>query len=419
MDNPVARPITLLMQDADILITGGSLNGASLALALAGAGLRVTVIDALSQDAQLEPAFDGRSYALAHASVQMLRVLGLWDALADTAQPILGIKVSDGRAGEAPSPFVLEFDHAELEEGPMGQMVEDRHLRRVLLNALGETPGVTHLPGRRVMSQEIKPLGARLVLDDGTELSAPLLVGADGRQGPTGPRAGIKRHVKSYGQTALVCALSHEHPHDGIAHQYFMPAGPLAILPLKGNRCSIVWSESEAQAKAINALPEAEYLQVLRPRFGDFLGRFELAGARYTYPLTLTWAERFATDRVALVGDAARGLHPIAGQGLNAGLRDMAALAEIVAQAHRRGEDIGRADVLERYTRWRRFDSVALAAAMDGFNRIFSNDNPLMRLGRDLGMGVVNAVPSLRRAAMRNAAGLAGDRPRLLRGLQI
>lgn len=416
MDNPAARAIVTAMEHSDVLIVGGSLNGAALALSLAGAGVPVTVLDSLPLDTQTDSRFDGRSYALALASVRLLHSLGLWSDLAGTAQPILGVRVSDGRAGEGAGPGVLAMDHGELEEGPMGHMVEDRHLRPCLLRALASTPNVTHRPGVQVTAQEVAGGRVSVTLDDGATLSGRVLVGADGRRGPTAGRAGIARRVTDYGQTALVCAVSHDLPHNGLAHQFFMPAGPLAILPLKENRSSIVWSETASQAAAVQALDDAGYLDVLRPRFGDFLGNIALDGDRYTYPLNLTLAERLTATRLALVGDAARGVHPIAGQGLNAGLRDVAALAEVLVDARRRGEDIGRSDVLDRYARWRRFDNTALALATDGFNRLFSNDNLILRLGREAGLGLVNALPGLRRAFMREAAGLTGDLPRLLRG---
>lgn len=403
----------------DALIIGGSLNGAALALALAQAGLQVTVIDALPESTQTDPDFDGRCYAMALASVRMLGALGLWADLAETAQPILDIKVSDGRAGEGAAPLSLHFDHAELEEGPMGQMVEDRHLRPALLAAIAGHPRITHLLGTRVTAQGVTNGQAWVTLDNGERREAPLLVGADGRTGPTAARAGLTRSVTDYHQTALVCAIAHDLPHHGIAHQFFMPSGPLAILPLKGNRCSIVWTETTDQAAAVQAMEDEDYLTVLRPRFGSFLGDIRLAGARYTYPLNLTLASSFTAARLALVGDAARGVHPIAGQGLNAGLRDVAALAEVLVTARRRGEDIGAPDVLARYAGWRRFDTATLALATDTFNRLFSNDNPVLRLGRDLGLGLVNATPTLRRAFMREAAGLTGDVPRLMTGAPL
>ncbi|NKX45566.1 FAD-dependent monooxygenase [Roseicyclus persicicus] len=405
-----------MAHDADILIVGGGLNGPCLALACAQAGLSSVVIDALSEGELSGEAFDGRSYALALASVRMLRALGLWEGLAGHAQPILQIKASDGRAGEGAAPFFLHFDSAELEEGPMGHMLEDRYLRRALLTAMAETPLITYRPGTTVTAQETDATAARVTLDDGTVLTGRLLVGADGRRSGTAARAGIRRTGWDYGQTALVAAIAHEKPHEGIAHQFFMPPGPLAILPLPGNRSSIVWSETQADAARLMAADDAAFLDHLRPRFGDFLGQIALAGRRYSYPLSLTIANAFVAERLALVGDAAHGVHPIAGQGLNLGLRDVGALAEVLADAARRGEEIGAADVLARYQSWRRFDTAALALATDGVNRLFSNDNPALRLVRDVGMGVVSAVPALRRAFMREAAGLTGDVPRLLQG---
>jgi 2-octaprenyl-6-methoxyphenol hydroxylase len=230
-------------------------------------------------------------------------------------------------------------------------------------------------------------------------------------------RAGIKRQGWDYGQTALVAAIDHDLPHHGIAQQYFMPTGPLAILPLPGNRSSVVWSETRDNAAVIAALPDDEFLSVLRPRFGDYLGAISLAGPRFSYPLSLSLAERYAAPRIALVGDAAHGVHPLAGQGLNLGLRDVAALAEVLVEAARRGEDIGAEDVLGRYQGWRRFDATSLALGMDAVNGLFGSGNPLIRSARGLGMGLVSAVPQLRRSFMRQAAGLSLEpMPRLLTG---
>jgi 2-octaprenyl-6-methoxyphenol hydroxylase len=404
-----------MTHDADILIVGGGLNGPCLALALAQAGFSSIVIDALPEDTRSGSEFDGRSYALALASVRMLGALGLWDGLGDNAQPILEIKASDGRAGEGAGPFFLHFDHAEIEEGPMGHMLEDRYLRRALLAAMEADPRITHMPGTTVVAQETS-LDARVTLADGRTLSGAVLVGADGRRSGTAQRAGIRRIGWEYGQTALVCAVAHEKPHGGIAQQFFMPGGPLAILPLPGNRSSIVWSERTARAAEIAAMGDAEFLDALRPAFGDFLGEISLAGTRYSYPLSLSVAEAFVAPRLALVGDAAHGIHPIAGQGLNLGLRDVAALAEVLTDARRRGEAIWAPDVLARYQTWRRFDTTAMALATDAFNRLFSNDSAAIRAVRGVGMGVVQALPGLRRSFIRQAAGLTGDAPRLLQG---
>lgn len=415
MDNPARKPIFGSMEhDSDILIVGGGLNGPATALALAHAGLTSTVIDALPAAPRQDQDFDGRSYALALASVRLLRRIGVWDHVADHSQPMLEIKVTDGRAGETPSPFLMHFDHAEIEEGPMGHMVEDRYLRRALMDAMEANPRITVLNGETVVAQDTDG-AARVTLASGRVLTGSLLIGCDGRSSGTAERAGIKRTGWDYGQTALVCAIQHEKPHNGVAHQFFLPPGPLAILPLPGNRSSIVWSESAANAAAFQALSDDDYLTVLRPRFGDFLGDISLAGKRFTYPLGLTVADSFIADRLALVGDAAHGMHPIAGQGLNAGLRDIGALAQVLGEARARGEDVASILVLRRYQEWRRFDTASLAMATDLSNRLFSSDNPLLRMARDIGMGAINATPRLRRTFIREAAGLTGDLPALMR----
>ena len=407
-------------QDADVLIVGGGLNGPALALALSQGGLRVTVIDARAAPTRAKAGFDGRAYALAIASKRLLSVVGVWDSLEADAQPILKIKASDGVVGQGPAPFFLTFDHGEIDEGPMGFLVEDRHLYAAFLAAMAAAPGVTLISGETVVDQSVASGGVQVRLASGRRLTARVLIGCDGRGSGTAARAGIVRVGWKYAQTALVTAVSHARHHEGTAHQFFTPSGPLAILPLAGGyRSSIVWSEEVGAAAAIQALPDGDYLMALRARFGDFLGEIALAGDRFTYPLSLSLAQRFVATRLALVGDAAHGVHPIAGQGLNLGFRDVAALAQVMIEAHRRGEDIGALDVLERYERWRRFDATTLAMGMDGVNRLFSNDNPILRAGRDLGLGIVNAVPGLRRRFMRQAAGISGDLPRLLAGQPV
>ncbi|KNG93496.1 FAD-dependent monooxygenase [Pseudaestuariivita atlantica] len=396
--------------DADLIIVGGGLNGLTMALAAHAAGLTPMIVDA-APPRPVGDVFDGRSYALALASCRLLDGLDVWEDVVDHAQPILEIKVSDARDGQPPSPMFLHFDHAEIEEGPMGHLVEDRHLRAALeTRVTGD--GITWERGATVTAQA----PGQVTLADGRVLTARVVIGADGRMSGTASRAGIRHTRWSYDQTALVCALEHDLPHHGIAHQLFLPAGPLAILPLTGNRSSIVWTERAEVAKQLQDGPDEAYLDALRPRFGDFLGDIRLVGARHTYPLGLSLAHHFVAPQVALIGDAAHGVHPIAGQGLNAGLRDIAALAEVLADAARRGEDIASPLVLTRYERWRRFDAVSLALATDTFNRLFSNDNSALRMVRDVGLGIVNRLPGLRRGFIREAAGLTGDVPRLMRG---
>ena len=401
--------------DCDIAIVGGGLNGPALALAAAQVGLRVIVLDATSHKPRKNAKFDGRAYALALASKRLLAAVGVWENVTQDAEPMLNIRVSDGHAGVGASPFFMDFDHAELEEGPMGYMVEDRHLRYALQAAMQTSPLIEYRLATRVTGQSTGPEGVTLSLANNQKITTRLLVGADGRQSGTAARAGITYTGWQYGQTALVCAVEHDRPHGGVAHQFFMPAGPMAVLPLSARRSTVVWSEKTDSAAVIKTLDDAAFLDVLRPRFGDFLGDIALTGGRFSYPLGMMIAKSYIAPNVALIGDAAHGVHPIAGQGLNAGLRDVAALIQVLSEAKQRGEDFASQPVLARYQLWRRFDATALAVTTDGFNRLFSNDNPILRLGRDLGMGMINAMPKVRRGILREAAGLTGDLPDLMR----
>lgn len=403
----------------EVLIVGGGLNGPVLALALASGGIATRVLDGAPEAKLRDPEFDGRAYALSISSIRMLKTLGIWPGVEENAQAIKDIKVSDGHAGEGASPLFLHFDHREIEEGPMGHLLEDRYLRVAILDAIAANKLITHETGVRVTGQKIGPANATAILETGEVRTGILLIGCDGRVSQVAQRAGIKRTISDYHQTSLVAAITHEKPHNGIAHQFFMPSGPLAILPLPGNQSSIVWTEETNTAAAISAMSENDYLDTLRPRFGDFLGEIKLVGKRFSYPLTLSLAQEIIAPRLALVGDAAHGIHPLAGQGLNLGFRDVAALAQVLIEAKRRGEDIGASDVLERYRRWRSFDIAAMAAVTDNINRVFSNDNPMIRIARDLTLGAVNNTPALRRGFIRQAAGLSGDLPNLLQGRSV
>ncbi len=408
-----------MKHDADIIIVGGGLNGCALALAMAQIGQDVILIDAQPKEILTDPEFDGRGYALALTSKNMLNVLGIWADIAANSCPMMNIKVSDGRAGEGAAPQFVHFDHTEIEEGPMGYMLEDRYLRRALLQAIEQIPAIQHLDKTTVISQTIDAGFVLVTLSGDKILHAKLLIGCDGRKSQVAERAGIKKSGRDYHQTSLVCAVKHELPHNNTAHQFFMPSGPLAILPLNNNMSSIVWTETTARAAEIAAMNDADYMACLRPCFGDFLGDISLVGDRYAYPLNLTLADRFVCNRLALVGDAAHGVHPLAGQGLNLGLRDIAALTEVLALAMRRGEDIGAIDVLKRFQQWRRFDTAGSVAATETVNTLFSNDNSLLRSLRDTGLGIINATPSIRRNLMRQAAGLTGELPKMLQGKMI
>lgn len=404
-----------MLTDSEVLVVGGGLTGPVTALALASAGISSTVIDAMPVTERRASEFDGRAYALSLSTVRMLRALKIWDSVERHSRPISEIRISDGEPG-AGSPSFLHFQSSETDEGPMGWILEDRFLRAALLEAMDSDGYVRQLSGLRVMEQAASGGSVTLTLDNGHSLSAQMLIGCDGRNSGVARRAGISRTGWDYRQMSLVCAVEHELPNNGIAHQLFLPQGPLAILPLPGSRSSIVWTEERSRAQAIQGLDDSGYLGELMTRFGSFRGDVSLSGRRYCYPLGLSVATSFISDRLALAGDAAHGIHPLAGQGLNLGLRDVAALAEVLVDAQRRGEDMGSPVTLECYQRWRRFDTAALAVGTDVVNRLFSNNNPFLQSCRDVGMGMIGKMPRLRRGFIHEAAGLSGDLPKLLLG---
>ena len=399
----------------DVAIAGGGLVGLTLALALAQGGMKVTVVDPMTPAQLLDERFDGRVSALAFANVRMMQALELWDGLSPDAQPINDILVSDGELGGKSSPFSLHFDHREIGE-VLGYIVENRHIRRALIQAAEAGPSIRLLSGVSAEALTMSDASATLSLSDGRTIESPLAVAAEGRESQLREAQGIRSVSWDYPQIGIVTTVVHERPHNGVAYEHFLPSGPFAILPMTGSRSSLVWTEETAEARRLMALDEPEFTAELRLRFGDHLGEVKPIGPRWAYPLKLHLARTYAASRFALVGDAAHTIHPIAGQGLNLGLKDIAALAETVLDAARLGLDFGRADVLERYERWRRFDSVALAAATDGINRLMSNNVPLVRWGRDVGMGIVDSIAPLRQFFMRHAGGDIGTLPRLLKG---
>ncbi len=397
--------------DTEVLIIGGGMVGLSLGCALAGAGVEVVVVDREDPAALTDAGHDGRVSAIAHGSQRTLATIGLWDDLGRRAQPILEIRVSDGE-----SPLFLHYDHGDVGDAPMGYIVENRHTREALFAAAAGHQRLRLLAPDRVVELRRGARGVEAERAGGGRLRARLVVGADGRNSATRRDAGIAVTAWTYRQTGIVCTVAHQRPHRGIAHERFLPAGPFAILPMTGNRSSLVWTERAELAPALMALDDAAFTAEMARRFGDFLGRLEIVGPRWSYPLALAHAERYVDERLALIGDAAHAIHPIAGQGLNLGLRDVAALAETLVDARRLGLDIGSAPVLERFQRWRRFDNLALLAATDGLNRLFSNDLAPLRLARDLGLAAVDRLPPLKRLFMRHAMGVVGDLPRLIRG---
>jgi 2-octaprenyl-6-methoxyphenol hydroxylase len=412
------------MADADVIIAGAGMAGATLGLALASGGLSAILVDPAPFDAQLAPTFDGRSSAIAYASFRQWKALGLGEALTPHAQRIEQILVTDGRtpgaATGAASPFYLRFDSAEIadrsEGEPLGYLIENRRIRAALGEAVLANPALTVLAPARVQTVRTGPDGAEVTLEDGRLLRAPLVVGAEGRGSVVRRQMGIGEIGWDYPQSGVVATVALERDHEGVAHEYFLPGGPFAILPLTERRASLVWTEKRSRAEALrNARPEIFHAHLQR-RFGEFLGHVDVIGPTFVYPLSLSLAERMTAERAVLLGDAAHGVHPIAGQGLNMGLKDAAALAQVLVEAMRLGEDLGGGAVLERYARWRRFDNTTLALGFDAFVRLFSNDNPLVRLARGVGIGAVNRIAPARRFFMHEAGGAVGDLPRLLRG---
>jgi 2-octaprenyl-6-methoxyphenol hydroxylase len=407
----------------DVIIAGAGLVGATFALAAAQGGLRVVMVDPQPFEAQLAPAFDGRSTAIAFSTFRLLDAVGAGAGLRPHACRMDRILVTDGRrpgaASRPASAAFLRFDADEIADRtagePLGYMVENRRIRFALAEAV-EAAGIEVRAPVSVTGVETGPGRARVTLSDGTALEAPLVVGAEGRGSAVRKAAGIDTFGWGYGQSGVVATVSLGRDHGNVAHEYFLPAGPFAILPLTDRRASLVWTETTRRAEALKAASDAAFHAHLMRRFGDFLDDVTVVGPRFVYPLSLLLAEKLTAPRIALVGDAAHGVHPVAGQGLNLGLKDAAALAEVLVEAVRLGEDIGAETVLERYARWRRFDNATLAAGFDGFVRLFSNDLPPVRLARDLGMAAVNRIAPLRRAFMHEAGGATGDLPRLLRG---
>jgi len=404
------------MRRADVLISGGGMVGLPLGLALAQGGLKTVIADAAPPAKVLEPNFDGRVSALAYASVRMLCALGVWEGLAPHAQPIREILVTDGQVGKPASPFSLHFDAEEVGAESLGHIAENRHIRAALYRAVELASNLELMAPAVVTSVTMEEGRAVARLKDGEEISAALVIAADGRDSSLRTQMGVQIIGWSYPQTGIVATVEHEKPHNGVAYEHFLPSGPFAILPMTGNRSSLVWTEAKTKAPGLLALDEEGFHAELAQRFGAHLGKIKAAGPRWSYPLSFHIARDFVRPRFALAGDCAHGIHPIAGQGLNLGLKDAAALAEVLLDAGRLGRDIGALDTLKRYERWRRFDSFALAVSTDALNRLFSNDIAPLRHLRDLGLGIVDSIAPARRFFMRHAGGDIGKLPRLMKG---
>jgi 2-octaprenyl-6-methoxyphenol hydroxylase len=403
----------------DVLVVGGGLAGLTLACALATAGVPTACVDRDAPDDQLHGDFDGRTTALALASRRVLEGAGVWPHMAEAAE---GGAIWDIRVADKNSPLFLHYDHRDVGLGAMGYVVDNAVVRRALFARAAELGGrLLHLAPASVAALERGRTSALATLADGRRLRARLVVGADGRNSFCRRSAGIGVTGWRYDQSAMICTIAHDEPHRGVALEHFLPTGPFAVLPLAPtaevpNRSSIVWSLRNDALPVYRDLPDEDFAREVERRAGRWLGRVRPVTRRWTWALGAMHAERYVDDRLALVGEASHSMHPIAGQGLNMGLRDAAALAETAVDAHRLGLDPGAPDALARYQRWRRFDNLSLLAVTDGLTRLFSNDVAPIRAARDLGLAAVNRVPPLKRFFMRHAMGMVGDLPRLIRG---
>ena len=402
--------------ETDILIVGSGVIGCCLAIALANVGLTVTIIDKISASAQMGARFDGRASAIAATPQKMLHQIGVWQKLNNFSTPIKDIRVVDGNSN-----FFLHYDHADVECEALGFMVENRHLRQACMAKIQKNKNIYFIAPTQIDQITFLPHEVNATLINGAKIKTSLVIGADGRASKIRELAGINCVKRSYSQTAIVLSVNHDLPHYNTAYERFLPGGPFAILPLRSNenknlRSSIVWTEKSELAEIILNLSPKEFENEFKWRFGDHLGGFEFFGSREAYPLSLQYAEKIISNRLALIGDAAHGIHPIAGQGLNLGLRDVATLAEVLADGKRLGLDIGAHNILQKYQKWRRFDSATMLAITDSINRIFSNDIWPLKLARNISLATINKVDPVKNFFMLQAMGSVGNLPRLLKG---
>ena len=406
--------MTSKQHTVDILIAGAGYVGLAAAVSIKAArpALAIAVVDAAPEGVWQN---DTRCSAIAAAAARMLESLGVWQDILPHAQPINDMVVTDSRTADPVRPVFLTFGGDVAPGEPFAWMVPNKVMNGDL-RALAGKLGIAIHQSMPITGFEVTPASVTATAPDGTAITASLLVAADGVKSHLRDMAGIKTVSWDYGQSGIVCTVAHERPHEGRAEEHFLPAGPFATLPLKGNRSSIVWTERTADADRLVKEDPFVFEVELETRFGHKLGDIRLEDKPRAWPLGLTLARGFVAPRFALAGDAAHGIHPIAGQGLNLGFRDVAALAEVIVDASRLGQDIGALDVLERYEQWRRFDTVQMGITTDVLNRLFSNDIGPLRLVRDLGLGLVDRMPALKGYFIRQAAGLTGSTPRLLRG---
>lgn len=406
----------------DIVIAGGSFIGLALARALvlsSGGTLRVAVVDPVALETHFDAQFDSRASALSVSTKQFLDVLGVWDGLKEFAQPATEIEITDSKLENVLRPVFLHLDNVTENGEASTYFVENYRLRQALTQLVAGDEAISFFGKCTVTSFSQKESVTHVHLSHGQSFTTSLLVAADGRRSRLRKQAGLKTIGWSYNQTGLVTTVAHSLPHDGRAVQHFLPSGPFARLPLTEQRCSLVWSERTPLAKQIMALDDAAFLGEIEKRFGSDLGDLSLAGPRGSFPLNMHLARSYVAERFALIGDAAHGVHPIAGLGLNMGVRDVAALTEVIVEASRVGLDFGSDAVLQRYVQWRRADNMLFGLVMDSLNRLFSNDFGPLRTIRDVGLGLVNRSDMLKSFFVREASGLSGHVPRLLKGEMV
>jgi 2-octaprenyl-6-methoxyphenol hydroxylase len=373
----------------------------SMAIALARNGLKVAAIERNNFSSQLEPDFDGRVSAIALGSKFILDEIGVWQHMQEYTEPIMDIRVTEGQP-----PFFLHYDHKEIGDNPFGYIIENRYIRHALNKAALQNQNFTLIDNFRLKSIINNDYEVTIERDDGARLTSSLLIGADGKNSQAREFTGIGAYSYNYGQTAIVCTIEHSLPHHGLAQERFFPAGPFAVLPMTGNRSSLVWVEPSDRAGLYLELPEEEFAQEIRERVGSYLGNIQPSGKRFSYPLSLLHAKRYVAGRVALIGDAAHGIHPIAGQGVNLGFRDVAAFSDLIARQYALGLDPGAASLLEQYSKMRNFDNISMIAITDTLNRLFSNNILPIRAARDMGLWAVGKLPAIKKIFMRHAMGL-------------
>lgn len=381
-----------------------------MAVSLSRMGVQVALIEKSQFEANLKSTFDGRVSAIAAGSKTFLEHIGVWQQIQPHAQAISDIRVSD-----ADAPVFLHYHYEEVADEPFGYIVENRHTRNALYNCIKASENITIYESASVEVLKNTASNVEVILSDDRIINAQLLLAADGKFSNIRERLQIQTRRSKYYQTAIVATIAHSMPHDGLAQERFLPAGPFAVLPMQNNCSSLVWVEPDDRVQLYMDLPDEEFIQEITERVGGYLGEISIKGPRFTYPLSLMHAEQYTAPRCALIGDAAHSIHPIAGQGVNLGFRDVAVMAELVREKKAQGLDIGAADLLEHYARWRRLDNVTMLAVTDGLNRLFSNDWLLTRCARGTGLNIVSKLPGVKKFFMRHAMGAVGDVPPLMR----